>query len=208
MKSGISNEAARRFLEASAARDKPARDAAFAELLPHIQRQVGRIADGMSHMLPASRTIDDVVQEVCARLTAKPPARAAASSPAVQILAWTKRTAINYLTDCGRRKQVRNEQTDDGSAATAQIAQLSENDRTHRELQRLDAHRQYQELRDFVGQSSSACAAYLDARWRHPDATPAELSRLLDKSTANIYQLRSRLRRLAVRFRELRASEE
>ena len=183
---------ARRYL------DRARAGAPAAELMPliaELREPMARAIDGVSRhwrIRDAACDREDVLQETMRRLCAKPPTRAPASDRALAVvLARARAAAHNLLHDFWDRHVVRGEQA---SLDDAEPQVASAPGAPPRPDRQAEARELLQRLRELIERVYPTGLPVLLQMLDDPRSPSAEIGRALGLSSANVDQIRRRIR--------------
>jgi RNA polymerase sigma factor (sigma-70 family) len=170
-----------------------------------VVRQVSSVFRSWKALPPGVLEARDVAHEVFLRLQNSPPSHDPRHNARVTLLSWIRRSAVNYLTDVGRRascRTVRMGPKELDRLAGNRIGNASAGNDPGRESER--ALWESESLAAFLRHLRSEYprgARYIDTMRTCPGATVAELARLMGVSIQNLYQIRRRTSNMAVKWR-------
>lgn len=210
--SGAEQEASRelalceRFLDsAQKGTDGPEFRAALAALYPLVVRTVERIFGTWKGLSPGLLDAGDVAHEVILRLQKSPPNRNPGCNARFTVLKWIHTSTVNYLTDLSRKAFYKNVRTDPEQLANIvddhRDTHLSDLGGSGDPEQSIYEHQHLAALESYLRVHYPLGARYLVAYLNHPDATTEELARVLGTTKQNVYQIMTRLKRWAVKWR-------
>lgn len=179
--------------------------AALESIYPVVRRIVERVFRKWRD-LPDFLEAEDLAHEVFMRLQKSPPTRQQGQNARLTVLKWIGVVARHYLTDLGRKasfreirlgpeqlQEIMDDRRDRGASDSCGSEDLD---------RRIDEGRILSEFEDYLRVHYPRGSQCLQAQRSHPGATIGELARILGTTRENVYQIRSRLKDWAVKWRK------
>lgn len=190
---------AQSFLEAVRQQDVAAQRKHLSRLQPCLERVIFASLSRRGVRLPRDLDADDVASEVLVRLLTKPPVGTSANAMAT-LCAWVGRVAIRFVIDRTRQKN--------SAALSLQDQPETWEPRCGNSCQesRITSQQQLAQLRKVLANRYPRGLPVLDAMASLGWASSAQLAEATGQSPANIDQIRSRIRRIAIDAPDLRAA--
>ena len=188
------DNAALAFLRALLSKDQTAAQQHFRTLEPRLRARIERAAESWPNVFRRQRDVelDDLVQWVLLRLWERPPEQELEDerrAPA-RLLAWITTTTCNRLADLAKKK------------AAERMEDVPEPENEHDPEERLhqrDAERRVEQIQQLLEREYPAGERLFEAMRAEPELSGEELAERLNTSRANVFTIRTRMRRLIAR---------